>query len=531
MSGAPLVTYFDPQPARAELPDVLASPFAHGEPHPLARRAADETFAIVQRLDVGLERDGKMFGVLVVADRDGRIGYLRAFSGMLAGSWLVDGFAPPVFDREVRDAVWLAGERELDALTAELAAHDHEAEPRRRARAALQARHAAELDELRARHRANREARSQQRAHAADAHALDQLSRGDKAERRRLLARHADELRPMTDEVARLDAEARRLVDERTARSQALFDHVIDSYVLANARGERARLRDVFAPELPPGGAGDCAAPKLLAAAYRERLRPLALAEIWWGASPATGGRHHGRCYPACRGKCGPVLGFMLQGLAVERAPVFATAHDTELRVVHEDPWLVVVDKPAGMLSVPGRDAALADSVQSRLRARDGDVRLVHRLDLDTSGLLVAAKDAASHAVLQAQFARREVGKRYVAWVDGAVTGDHGTIELALRVDLDDRPRQIHDPVHGKPAITEWRVLARTPTRTKLALCPRTGRTHQLRVHTALGLGAPIVGDRLYGHAAERLLLHAEALTFTHPHTGERVELESPAPF
>jgi tRNA pseudouridine32 synthase/23S rRNA pseudouridine746 synthase len=182
---------------------------------------------------------------------------------------------------------------------------------------------------------------------------------------------------------------------------------------------------------------------------------------------------------------------------------------------------------------VPGRSGLLADSVATRLRARYPEAAVAHRLDLDTSGLLVAAKDPATHAALQRAFARREVDKRYAAWLDGAVAGDHGTVELALRVDLDDRPRQIHDPAHGKPAITAWRVVERTPTRTRVTLVPHTGRTHQLRVHAAhpLGLAAPIVGDRLYGRAAARLALHAEALAFVHPHTQRRIELVRPAPF
>jgi tRNA pseudouridine32 synthase/23S rRNA pseudouridine746 synthase len=231
------------------------------------------------------------------------------------------------------------------------------------------------------------------------------------------------------------------------------------------------------------------------------------------------------------------VLGHMLDGLEVDAAPVFGAGAigPDQPRTVFEDRWLVVVDKPVGLLSVPGR-AGLADSVQTRLQARhpeaDGPL-IVHRLDLDTSGLMVVAKDAATYHALQRQFFRREIDKRYVALLDGVVAAERGTVELALRVDLDDRPRQIHDPVHGKPALTEWSVLSREAAHTRVALYPRTGRTHQLRVHAAhpRGLAAPIVGDRLYGQPAERLMLHAEALAFVHPHTGQRLELVQPAPF
>jgi tRNA pseudouridine32 synthase/23S rRNA pseudouridine746 synthase len=206
--------------------------------------------------------------------------------------------------------------------------------------------------------------------------------------------------------------------------------------------------------------------------------------------------------------------------------------------IVFEDEHLLVLDKPVGLLSVPGRSGSHRDSVQTRLRARFADGSVVHRLDLDTSGLLLAAKNLEVYKALQAMFARREIAKRYVAVLDGDVLGDGGTIELALRVDLDDRPRQIVDDEHGKPATTRWRVIARdSGARTRVELVPLTGRTHQLRVHCAhrFGLDAPIVGDRLYGTPASqhapRLLLHAERLAFTHPVTGKEIEVVSPAPF
>jgi tRNA pseudouridine32 synthase/23S rRNA pseudouridine746 synthase len=311
-----------------------------------------------------------------------------------------------------------------------------------------------------------------------------------------------------------------------------------DTYVVPNARGERRPLRALFAPGEPPSGAADCAAPKLLAHALTHGLRPLALAEFWWGAPPPSGGRVSGAFYAACRDKCGPLLPFMLDGLRIASPRAFSPpAVVTEsLAIVFEDAWIVVVDKPRGLLSVPGRDASVTDSVLARLRARYPHATgplLVHRLDLDTSGLLVAALDPRTHAALQRQFARREVQKRYVAWVEGHVRGERGTIDFPMRVDLHDRPRQIHDPVHGKSAVTEWQVLERSGERTRVAFFPRTGRTHQLRVHAAhpLGLGTPIVGDRLYGHQDVRLFLHAESLSFRHPETGRLVSFERRAPF
>jgi tRNA pseudouridine32 synthase/23S rRNA pseudouridine746 synthase len=545
----PAIAYLDPPPAA--VPARLASPFDPGEPHPVARRAAEALIGEL-RGRAGLEArlaapgGGKMFGVLVVAGPDGRVGTLRGFSGMLDGAWCVPGFVPPLFDAAARDAFWPAGERELAELDRALRAlaAGADATALRIAHAELAARHAAELAALRARHRDHRAVRQAARqairgaAGAGDPaalHALDQASRGDAAERRRLLADHAAERAAIATRLDALDAARAELARGRAGRSRALMTRIHDSYAIASARGERRPLRALFAPGEPPSGAGDCAGPKLLGHAYRLGATPLALAEFWWGAPPATGGRRAGQFYPSCRGKCGPLLAFMLDGLACAAAPVFGAAAipADEPRVVHEDPWLVIVDKPCGLLSVPGRDDRLQDSVVTRLRARWPGATAVHRLDLDTSGLLVAAKDPATHAALQRAFARREVDKRYVAWLDGPVAGDRGTVALALRVDLDDRPRQLVDPEHGKPAITDWQVIDRAGARTRVHLVPHTGRSHQLRVHAAhpLGLGAPIVGDRLYGRAAERLALHAEALAFVHPHTGRRVALERPAPF
>lgn len=511
---------------------MIRSPFGRSL-DPRARAAADELVAWLREHGVGLGLEaaggGKMFGVMVVESGE----RLWAFSGMLDGAWTHPRFAPPVFDPARRDAVWADGEREMRARAAELDALA--AAPEREELAALRARQVEERAALAEAHAARKAARRDARTGGGDLEALAQASRADTAERRRMDAAQAEARAALAARVAALDEQAAALAAARAARSRELLVQIQDAYVLASARGERRTLRELFAPAEPPGGAGNCAAPKLFAEAYRRGLVPAAVAELWWGATPATGGRHAGRFYPACRGSCGPILAHMMDGLDVEPAPQYGggpIAAD-EPRPVYEDRWLIVVDKPVGLLAVPGRGGALKDSVQARLRARDAGAMVVHRLDLDTSGLMIAARDEATFAAMQRAFARREIAKRYVAWLDGEVTGDAGEIELPLRVDLDDRPRQIVDPVHGKPAVTRWRVLAREPGRTRVALTPLTGRTHQLRVHAAVGLGAPIAGDRLYGDeaSAERLLLHAEALAFVHPATGEPISLERPAPF
>lgn len=509
---------FDPQPLASEVPARMPSPFAR-EPHALARRAAEELMRELVRDDT--PGGGKMFGVLVCEAADGRIGWLRAFSGMLGGRWHVDGYVGPVFDLAARDAWWLPAERELAVIDAQIAAVG-DGEQLRAARerlAAVRGRHAAEADELRVRHAQRRAARSERRD-GGDAAALDQESRGDTAEKRWMRARHAEELAAASEQAAGLEGELAALTESRAAHSRGYLARIHAGYVFPGGR----TLASMFPDGPPPGGAGDCAAPKLIVEAARRGLRPIALAELWWGA--ATDGRRAETFYPACRGKCGPILPVLL-GEAVEDAPVFGggpIAAD-EPRVLHLDERMIVVAKPVGLLSVPGRSGALRDSVLTRLRARFGpDTTVVHRLDLDTSGVLLAARDAETHAALQARFARREIGKRYVAWLEGDVTGGSGVISLPMRVDLEDRPRQIVDAVHGKAATTSWRVLRREGGRTRVELVPQTGRTHQLRVHCAQAL-APIVGDALYGKAGERLMLHADEIR-----VGE-LTISWPAPF
>jgi tRNA pseudouridine32 synthase/23S rRNA pseudouridine746 synthase len=528
-----VVTHLDVHDSEAagEVPAKMPSPF--GEPCALARRAAER---MVAELPDALRREGKMFGVLVVRDGDG-IGFLRAFSGMVDGRWLVDGFVPPTFDLAARDAFWLDGEAELIAIADRMAVVDRALAPLREALDRLRAQHAVELAALRDKHVAAKAKRDDiRRTDPTRAAALAKESANETNEKRRVVQRQREEQAAMTDRMTPLEAQRKALDDERAHKSRGFLVRIHNTYSLPNGAGEERPLRELFAPAEPPGGAGDCAAPKLLAYAYRHGLEPIAIAEVWVGPPPPTGDRRDGHYYPACRGKCGPILAHMLEGLDSDEAPQFGGGpiDAAEPRTLFEDEWLVVVDKPVGLLSVPGRGGALRDSVLSRLRDRYPDATgpiIVHRLDLDTSGVLLAAKDAATHKELQRLFAVREVEKRYIAILDGELAEESGTIDLPLRVDLDDRPRQIVDPVHGKSAVTEWRVIGRPQGRTRVAMWPKTGRAHQLRVHSLVGLGVPIVGDRLYGRPDSRLLLHAEELAFVHPHRAERLVITRPAPF
>lgn len=518
------------------------NPFDAGEPHPLARAAAERLMAQlragrVSRALLEGPEGGKMFGVLVAEDRAGAQVELHAFSGLLGGQWLVEGFAPPAFDAGAREAIEVPGEREVKRLWAlhrELSSSPALRHARERL-AELTARHAEALAALDAKHQAAKQDRDRRREGASEAQleALAQQSRREKTARRWLLEKHQQERAAAEAPLRRLERRLAASDRLRTWFSRRLMRAIHDTYLLPNFRGESTPLRALSRGE-PPSGAGDCAAPKLLACAARQGLHPLALAEFWWGTPPPNSPRAEGQFAPACRHKCGLLLPFMLQGLDVA-APrgLGEEPGAAALAVLYRDAHLLAVEKPEGLLAVPGRVEGLQDSLQSRLRAQFPGARLAHRLDLDTSGVVLAALDEETYRALQAQFAARTVEKRYVAWLAGAVERDQGRIELPLRVDLEDRPRQLVDPVHGKHAVTLFRVLERQPGRTRVELRPLTGRTHQLRVHAAhpLGLGAPIEGDRLYGARGGRLKLHAESISFRHPATGEEITVHSRAGF
>ena len=329
------------------------------------------------------------------------------------------------------------------------------------------------------------------------------------------------------------------LKEERKQRSIALQQWIFEQFRLRNARGEEQDIYSIFtqtAHRNPPAGTGECAAPKLLQYAYLNNLQPLAMAEFWWGDSPKGEIRRHGHYYPACRHKCEPILSFMLQGLEVEPNPLLTSNTDaTQLETVYEDDYLLVVNKPAGMLSVPGKtgQASVLTLLQERYPDATGPI-LVHRLDMATSGLLLAAKDKDTHALLQKQFEGRTVKKRYIALLEGIPQAEpKGFIRLPLRPDFDNRPLQMVCYEYGKPAVTRYEIMDTENNYTRMAFYPETGRTHQLRVHAAHpeGLNCPIVGDPLYGQPADRLYLHAERLEFRHPVDNRMLRIKKEAPF
>lgn len=526
------------------LPERFTYPF-HYTPHPLCVIAAKETQAYLQQRPEWTEelQRGKMFGVLVARNANGEIGYLAAFSGNLAGKNVHGYFVPPIYDLLQPDGFFRIEEDQISAINKKIlrlreSPDYEEAQQLLKNELGLSKLILGIAKNLL---KANKEARGKLRQNQPNEEVKASLIRESQRQRsvyRELKQTFNTEISRLQENVDRFTAEIERLKQERKSRSAALQLKLFEQFRVLNARGEIKDLREIFAhtPQgIPPAGAGECAAPKLLQYAYLHHLEPIAMAEFWWGDSPKAEIRHHGYYYPACKGKCEPILHHMLQGLRVEENPLLADPHrDAKLDILYEDEYLLVIDKPAGMLSVPGKGDM--DSVYQRLRILYPEATgpiIVHRLDMATSGLLLAAKTKEAHQNLQAQFKNRLIRKGYIALLDGDVTQNEGTIDLPLYPDLLDRPRQIVSEEFGKPALTRYRVLRRASGKTLIAFYPQTGRTHQLRVHAAhrRGLHCPILGDELYGRKAERLYLHAEFLAFTHPVSGQRIEVISENPF
>jgi tRNA pseudouridine32 synthase/23S rRNA pseudouridine746 synthase len=525
------------------LPRQFTFPF-HYVPHPLCVIAADEVKSYISTLTACREelQQGKMFGVLVVKCADGQIGYLAAFSGNLAHN-SDDYFVPAVYDLLQPDGEFKRGENEITQINHRIEALEG-ADELKQLREKLDATLAeqktvvAEYRAMMNNARERREAlRSSGELSIEQQNELIAESQFQKAELRRMKKSHGVEIKLIEDEIEQRESAIKSLKNERKTKSEALQKRLFELFVVNNARGERRNLYDIFTEtehRVPPAGAGECSAPKLLQYAYTHDLQPVAMAEFWWGESPVAEIRHHGDFYPACQSKCKPILGFMLQGLDVEPNPLATPTDDTALEIVYDDQWITIVNKPAGMLTMPGK--LHNDSLLVRLQRLLPDARgplVVHRLDMATSGLLMIAKTKEVHKSLQSQFADHRIAKRYIAILDGEVADDEGTVKLPLRPNPEDRPRQVVDYKYGKTAITRYRVLERKNGKTRVAFEPLTGRTHQLRVHAShpLGLNAPIVGDMLYGRYADRLYLHAESLTFIHPVTGEKVSVEREADF
>ena len=637
-------------------PRQFTYPFCY-DVDPLAEAASLELQRYIADADLmSTEKGcGKMFGVLVVEyeDEAGALqrGFLAAYSGLLGGRNDWPYFVPPVFDAQQPDGHFKRTEREISAINREIAAIEHDPEylqsvaqheqTKKRLQAEVDA-FKAEVDAAKVRRDARR--KSGEPLSEEEQAEMIRESQFMKAElRRRRKAMEQAESTLNTQHSTFLKSLQRK----RKQMSDELQRWLFSAYRMLNAKGEERDLIDIFREythAMPPAGAGDCCAPKLLQYAYLHHLRPVCMAEFWWGESPASEIRHHLHYYPACRSKCLPILTHMLKGLDVAPNPLAQKRHTAEPRVLYADEYIMVVDKPAGMLSVPGKaesvrsefsDSAnisveeyfanlqlptnsqftteqftIGEADNSKLKIQNSKfLKAAHRLDMDTSGLLVLARTEESYVELQRQFASRETVKRYEAVLSGvpkhivggygipavaiANTGGYGIpsvaianscshlyfygqglrqecrsllrlepfaiqfakyssgcISLPLIADINDRPRQRVDMEHGKPALTLYNIVevravdANTAVayttkkvdkrRTLVHLYPKTGRTHQLRVHCAhpLGLACPILGDPLYGtERADRMYLHAAELTFRHPITGETMHFLLPSGF
>ena len=527
-----------------EAPQRFNNPFYYS-PHTLCVVAANEvrTMLSCNKVLADDAARGKMFGVLVVRDGDGVLGYLAAFSGLLAGCNNLRGFVPPVFDLQSPTGYFKQEEVEITALNVKIKDAECDEVYTAAIAAVAEAKHAMEeeLSAMREHMHCCKLRRNQLRAgdslSVEDEAALVRESQFQKAELKRATARWRQLITESEAAVAPFKESIAAMKEERKNRSAALQRWLFGQFKVLNGNGKEKSLLDIFAEHsgiIPPGGAGECAAPKLLQYAYLNSLTPIAVAEFWVGASPQGEVRRDGCFYGACKSKCEPILGYMLQGLDVEENALEKGGDISSIEILYEDEHLVIVDKPSGVLSVPG--VVGGTSVQQWLREEylhSNELFVVHRLDMATSGLLVAAKSMEVYKELQRQFATREVKKQYTAILEGVPQKHEGVIELPIATDYDNRPCQKVDLLNGKPAITRYKVVDVLERNggSCAVVCfePVTGRTHQLRVHAAHrdGLDCPIVGDALYGKLNERLMLHASCISFVHPVDKEPVTFES----
>ena len=619
-----IVIHHFPEDTVFEEPGYFTDPFRY-IPHPLVRLAAAEVIARIdskQELREALS-EGKMLGVLVCSatisdDRHagsqsrsvgvcstrpsslsstakGTICYIAAFSGNVAGRSIIDGFVPPIFDLTAPDGHFKKREAEISEINRQI--EELRASDRRECLeselAEARCRREKEIEAFKEQMVISKRMREEIRSSCTDPTILEKLileSQHEKAEFRRLKQALNAVVDGLIEQIALFNDRIETLKKQRAAMSDELQDWIFRQYIVHNALGEKSSIAEIFADQgiVPPGGTGECAAPKLLEYAYCNGLTPIAMGEFWYGKSPQTAVRTHGHFYPSCTSKCGPLLRFMLEGQDLTSGLYTDRIRVTENPIiVFEDDAIVVVEKPSGIPSVPGLDGRTSllellsatsserqhHTVMSSERSESRHLHPVHRLDMDTSGIMLFAKTPEAAIHLRRQFEEHSVRKTYIARVSGTPsqsaeasgtvlppwpqgegptkwegssqkpsqtgTGRSGHIELPLSADYDERPRQKVDFKQGKEAHTEYRIVSENPDGTAdLLLYPHTGRTHQLRVHCAhtLGLGRPILGDLLYGahcvkdnsyQAASRLCLHALSITFRHPVTSEPLTFTS----
>ncbi|MBQ4889809.1 RNA pseudouridine synthase [Shewanella sp. MMG014] len=561
----PRFIQFNESVADIPLPEKFTFPFFY-QPHPLAIKASEQlqqhlmhqtdwqhNFGVTQSHAPeslqSLPVIGKMFGVLVVKDAHNQLGFLAAFSGKVADQNILPYFVPPVFDMLSQDSFFKDEYEAVNTLSHQLTViqSDPNLASLTENLKLLMLKAEQEIAQFRQQMIENRKTRKAKRSSLTNLTEDEQktlsieLSRQsvqDKHQLNSIKASWEHKCGLVQQQLDALTNQIDSIKQQRKQVSNTLQHKLFAQYRFLNIRGESRDLTHIFkdAPnQQPPAAAGECAAPKLLQYAFQQQFTPITMAEFWWGESPKSEIKQHKNYYPACHGKCRPILGHMLDGMNVDENPLLNNpAEGVELPILYQDPYIVIVNKPANFLSVPGKN--ITDSVYSRMKQRFPNATgplIVHRLDMSTSGLMVIALSKEVNKHLVQQFIARTVTKRYIAKIDGEVTEDSGTISLPLRVDLDDRPKQLVCDEHGKHAETFWQKVTTESGKSLLHLYPKTGRTHQLRVHCAhhLGLNMPILGDDLYGKTEQRLHLHAQLLSITHPHTNVAMTFEVNADF
>lgn len=541
------------------LPEKFTFPFYY-EPHVLAKIASKELQAYLEN-QTDFEHDfgfnskdkelalGKMFGILVVKTQQNEIGYLAAFSGKLADKSLPNKFVPPIFNMNTNGDFYRKGEKEIEAITEGISILKKDStylalkKELKKSTKVIEDDLAFQRKKMKS-SKLNRRLRKKNAALTLDIDQFEiftkqlvQESFKDQFFYDELQEYYLNKIEKSQQQLADFENRMAELKKRRKEASALLQNTLFEQYQFLNQQKEPKGLLAIFNKIAikPPGGAGDCSAPKLLQYAFQKDLTPIAMAEFWWGISPSSAIRKHKNYYPACKGRCKPILAHMLQGVEMdENIMIKNLVKNKELEIVFEDDAILIVNKPAEFLSVPGKE--IKDSVYTRIRKMYPNATgplIVHRLDMSTSGILVLTKTKEANKELQSQFINKTIKKRYVALLDGNLIKNNGVIQLPLRLDIDDRPRQLIDFTRGKPAETRWRVIEQKDNKTRVHFFPITGRTHQLRVHAAHkdGLNTPIVGDDLYGKIQDRLHLHAEFIEFMHPTSKEKISFTVPASF
>jgi len=542
-----------------QVPDKFTFPFYY-EPHPLTVVATRELQEYLEKQtdfehEFGLKGAklknaiGKMFGILVVKKTDNSLGYLAAYSGKLADNSFPDKFVPPIFNMRSEGSFYLEGEKKIEKIGAEiqLLKKDENYLSLKKSLKKLSKKIEEDLAAQRKKMKTSKLSRRLQKKEAkanldaANFNILNkkliQESYNDQFYYKELQEYYSCKIEESKTPLADFENKIIGLMALRKKTSAILQNTLFEKYQFLNQQKETKGLLAIFNnPSVkPPAGAGDCSAPKLLQYAFQHKLTPVAMAEFWWGISPNSEVRKHKNFYPSCQSRCKPILNHMLKGIQMDENLLLKNlSENQELKIIFEDDDLVIVNKPPEFLSVPGKE--ITDSVYSRIKQKYPEATgplIVHRLDMSTSGIIVLTKTKEANKIVQNQFIKRTVKKRYVALLNGKLSKKQGVIKLPLRLDLDDRPRQLVDFKNGKKAETNWHVISQNDTHTRVHFYPITGRTHQLRVHAAHkeGLNTSIKGDDLYGKKQDRLYLHAEFIEFTHPTSRNKISFTVPADF